>query len=236
MSATLPKEHKAESIRASSAGNGAILRIPPQAHTQAEFRRWALSDEVPEKLPLAFINGEVFIDMSKEEIQTHALVKTVVGGRFFQINEEIDFGHVFINGVFVSNVAANVSNNPDLVAISYRSLKVGRVRYIERQERVLEIEGSPDLTVEIVSDSSVVKDTRDLRQAYYRAGIREYWLIDARGDDILFEILHWRKSGYVAASIQSGWQKSRVLRNSFRLTRKRDRAGAWKYRLDARTV
>jgi hypothetical protein len=215
-------------------GDGFLLGVPPKAHTLAGFRAWALSDDVPEKLPLTFIRGEVFIDMSKEEIQTHALVKTGVGGGLFQLNEELDFGHIFINGVLVSNVPAKVCNNPDLVAVSFRALKAGRVRYLENKGRIMEIEGSPDLVVEIVSNSSVIKDLRDLRDAYHRARIREYWLIDARGEDIMFQLLLWRKSGYALASVHDGWQHSRVFGRRFRLVRKQDRAGVWKYTLQSK--
>jgi Uma2 family endonuclease len=86
---------------------------------------------------------------------------------------------------------------------------------------------SPDWVLEIVSNSSVAKDTRDLRQAYHRARIREYWLVDARGEDIHFQILHWRKTGYVAAPREAGWQRSRVFARWFQLTRCRDRRGGW---------
>ena len=211
--------------------NGFLLRIP---HTLSEFRRWALSDEVPEKLPLAFINGEVYIDMSKEVIGSHSLVKTECGRGLANLNEEVDFGHVFINGVLLTNEVAKVSNNPDLLAVSFRALKSGRVRYIERNERIVEIEGSPDMFMEIVSDSSVKKDLEDLRDAYHRAEIREYWLVDARGEDIFFQILQRRKSGYVPSAVVDGWHKSRVWEQSFRLTRKPDRAGVWKYKLEWR--
>jgi len=114
----------------------ALLCIPAAAHTLGGFRRWALSDDFPEKLPVTFLHGEVFLDMSKEEIRSHALVKTGVGGRLIQLNDEIDFGHIFINGVLVTNVRAEVSNNPDLVAVSWESLQKGRVRYVERRERL----------------------------------------------------------------------------------------------------
>ena len=187
---------------------------------------------MPEKLPLSFIRGEVFVDMSKEEVQTHALVKTAVSGALFQLTEEIDFGHLFIIGVLVTNELANVSNNPDLAAVSFGALKAGRVRYIKRQDRIVEIEGSPDLMVEIVSDSSVGKVTKDLRNAYHAAEIREYWLIDARGEEIEFQILHRHTAGYKRAALAGGWQKSRVFRRRFRLTRTLDRAGVWKYKLE----
>jgi hypothetical protein len=117
------KPIRTENDLANGLEDGFLLTVPPEAHTLAGFRAWALSDAVPEKLPLTFIRGKVYVDMSKEEIQTHALVKTGVGGVFFQLNEELDFGHIFINGVFVTNVRAKVSNNPDIVAVSYRRSK-----------------------------------------------------------------------------------------------------------------
>jgi Uma2 family endonuclease len=100
--------------------------------------------------------------------------------------------------------------------------------------REIGIEGSPDWVLEIVSAWSVEKDTRDLRRAYHAAHIREYWLIDARGEDIHFQVLHWRKSGYAAAPNKDGWSASRVFQRQFRLTRQPDRRGAWKYRLESR--
>jgi len=213
-------------------GDDFLLSVPPEAHTLAGFRKWVLSDEVPEKLRVSFLDGKVFIDMSKEEILTHASVKTAVAGSMFSVNQQLDFGDLYINGVLVTNVEANVSNNPDMVAVSWESLESGTVRYVATERsREMEIEGSPDWVLEIVSNSSVAKDTRDLRVAYHRAGIREYWIIDARGADIRFQILHSRKSGYVAAPRADGWQRSRVFSRWFQLTRSKDRRGGWRYQL-----
>jgi hypothetical protein len=44
----------------------------------------------------------------------------------------------------------------------------------------IEVEGAADLVVEILSDSSVGKDTRRLPEAYAKAGVGELWLVDAR--------------------------------------------------------
>ena len=66
------------------------------------------------------------------------------------------------------------------------------------------------------------------RQAMSRCGRQ---LIDGRGPEIIFQILLWRKAGYAPAPVRDGWQRSRVFGRSFRLTRKKDRRGAWKYRL-----
>jgi Uma2 family endonuclease len=170
--------------------------------------------------------------MSKEDIFTHASVKTAVAGTMFKLNEERDFGNLFINGVLVTNSAAGVSNNPDIVAVFWESLDSGKVRYVKtKKERSVEIEGSADWVLEIVCDSSVAKDTIDLRDAYHRAGVDEYWLIDARGDNVVFQILHWRKNGYVAAPHKAGWQRSRAFGRSFKFTRSTDRRGEWRYAL-----
>jgi Uma2 family endonuclease len=101
-------------------------------------------------------------------------------------------------------------------------------------ERYREIEGTPDWVLEVLSDSSVEKDTEKLRGAYHRAGIPEYWLVDARGEEVVFQILHWRKTGYAAARVRDGWQHSRVFGRSFRLERQRDDLGLWEYTLHVR--
>jgi Uma2 family endonuclease len=208
------------------------LHIPRDAYTLAGFRKWVLSDEFPEKQPVMFRKGEIYLFMPKEDVFTHAAIKTpvaiVAGGLF----EELDLGDFYINGVLVTSVEADWSGNPDMVGILWESLDSGKVRYVmNKKDRAVEIEGSPDWLLEIVSDGSVKKDKRDLRETYHQAGVREYWIIDARGDKIDFQILHWRKTGYAAAPHKDGWQRSRVFGRSFQLSRSRDRRGGWRYKL-----
>lgn len=199
------------------------VAIPRDVHTLAGFRAWVHSEDTSEKLRASFLKGKVYLDMSREEIRSHALVKIEVGRALGNLNVEVDFGYLFIDGVLIVNVPAKVSHNPDGVAVLWRSLKRGRVRFLAKNNRETEIVGSPDWVMEILSNSSVTKDTIELRETYHRAKIGEYWLIDARGDEIDFQILHWRKAGYVNAPLTDGWQYSRAFRRSFRLVRRRDR-------------
>lgn len=136
----------------------------------------------------------------------------------------------------MTNVEADVSNNPDMVGIRWESIESNKVRYVASRsnDREVEIEGSPDWVLEIVSRSSVTKDKRDLRQAYHQAGVAEYWIVDACGEEIEFRVFHWRKSGYVSAPDSDGWLRSRVFPYQFRLTRKRDRRGGWRYQLESK--
>jgi hypothetical protein len=73
-----------------------------------------------------------------------------------------------------------------------------------------------------------------LRKAYHKAGISEYWLIDARGDELSFQILDRHSSDFVPVSSKGGWIYSKVFDREFRLTRVRNRIGGWSYTLEVR--
>jgi Uma2 family endonuclease len=215
-----------------SGSNGACIHVPASAVNLSGFRAWAVSDDLPEKTRVTYVDNGIYIDLSKET-QHNALAKSEISGVVWNLSREQELGDFFSNGVLVTNEIAGVSTNPDAVLLTYDSLEAGRVRWVTgaKPHINVEIEGTPDWILEIVSDSSVFKDTKQLRVAYRRAGIPEYWLVDVRGDVIEFQILQWRKKGYVAAPVKDGWQKSRVLGRAFQLTRNRSRKGFWRYTL-----
>lgn len=216
-----------------------LLRIPPTALTLTGFREWVTSDEFPEKLRATFVDGEIYLDMSKEELETHAKVKTEVCRVLANISHELDTGDFYLDGVLITNDEAGVSNNADGTFVTYESLDAGRVRAVasvRHEDQFVELEGTPDWVMEIVSGSSVHKDTVRLRAAYHRARIPEFWLIDARDEEIDFRILLWRKSGYVSAPKRNGWQRSRVFGMEFRLERQPTKFGTWKYTLHVRPI
>ena len=81
---------------------------------------------------------------------------------------------------------------------------------------------------------SVKKDTEELPELYWLAGITEYWLVDARGDHIHFDIFQHAPKGYTAVRKQTGWVKSAVFGKSFKLTRHKDELGNPEYTLAVR--
>jgi Uma2 family endonuclease len=85
--------------------------------------------------------------------------------------------------------------------------------------------------LEVVSPTSVRKDTKLLREGYFRAGVSEYWLADALGEDVDLQILVAGKDGYVAVEPKIGWLASPTFSCSFRLTREKDEDGFWQYTL-----
>src|SRR5262245_11219854 len=177
------------------------VRVPSTARTLEGFRAWSHSESFPEYGRISFIAGEVIIDMSGEGLTTHNLLKLEVLRVLANLNMEQRLGVMFGDGAQVVNEDADVSNIPDAAFVTWATLESKRAQFVSREkkpEQFVELAGAPDLVVEIVSDSSVEKDTDLLRQAYHKAGIPEYWLIDACKKEINFQILLHRRTGYTA--------------------------------------
>jgi Uma2 family endonuclease len=117
--------------------------------------------------------------------------------------------------------------------VSQTSLEKGSV-VVEDGDNALEVEGTPDMVLEVVSDTSVEKDTVTLPELYWRAGIREYWLIDARGPLVRFEIMRRGPTKYVSVRKQGGWVPSQVFGKSFRLVRRERPGRVSKFTLEMR--
>ncbi len=202
-----------------------------------EFRAWARSDDFPETGRIDYIGGRIEVDMSPEDLFTHGTLKTRLISALDQLVEQADLGELPSDRTLVSCPDADVSSEPDIVFVFHASLETGRVRLVPKasgeDDRFVELEGPPDLIVEIVSDSSVKKDTQRLPEAYWRAGVREFWLADARGEEFFFRIHRPGPAGYEPALVDSeGFQRSAVLKHWFRVTRYRHRTGRWAYRVE----
>jgi hypothetical protein len=63
------------------------------------------------------------------------------------------------------------------------------------------------------------------------AGIREFWLIDARGAEVRFTIHRWEPPGYVASTTPDGRSFSTVFGGGFALVRSRNPGGRFVYDL-----
>jgi Uma2 family endonuclease len=199
------------------------------------FREWLNSDPALESVRTWFIDGEVWIDMSKEQVYTHVRIKTRLISKLDTLVEEGELGLFLADGVLVTNREADLSGNPDAVFASNETLASGRLTDVPGKVRgVVELQGTPDMVLEVVSDSSERKDNQTLFEKYWEAGIPEYWLVDARGDDIEFSIYKHGPKGYAATRKQAGWLKSGVFGKSFKLTRGTDKVGKQKFTLEVK--
>lgn len=208
-------------------GDMTTIQVPPWVNDLSSFRQWIHSDEVPEKgARICFLDGEVWVDMSKEQAFSHNQVKgeyCIVLGTLCKRRPR---GRYFSDGMLLTNAAANLSCGPDGIFISDDSFDAGKVRLVEgKRGGYVELEGTPDMVLEVLSDGSIRKDLESLLDLYWRAGIAEYWLVDAREDKLDFTIYRWTREGYVAVRKKAGWLASRVFEKSFRLVRTTDRLG-----------
>lgn len=212
------------------------LEIPLTLDSLTAFRQWATSARFPSHGRIDYLDGRIEVEMSPEDLFTHGVLKTEIVGVLSRLAKDQDLGYVFTDSTRVSCPAAELSVEPDVVLLTRAALDEGRVRLVPKatdSERFVELEGAPDLVVEIVSDASAKKDTERLPPAYQRAGIRELWVVDARGPELAFLIRHWAPNSYEPApSDGDGFQFSRVLGCRVRLRRSRDPRGHWRYDLE----
>jgi Uma2 family endonuclease len=211
------------------------IRMPGGKWSLADFREWANSDDCPEQARVTFAGNEVLIDMSPEEVEHHTQVKDEIARVLLTLNRRHHLGKFYGDGLLVTHVEAELSTVPDGTFVLRETLESGRARLVPRRERAgeyIELEGTPDIVIEIVSKASLQKDTRLLLDLYHRAGIAEYWLVSTRGAKIDFQILKHRAGGYTVTKGRGGWQRSDVLNRRFRLSRQRDTLGLHEYTLD----
>ncbi len=208
--------------------------VPPTAAHWEGFRQWAISDDFPERGKITFVTGEVIVDMSPESIEVHSLIKSEVSRVLSSVVWQRKLGRFFVDGVLVSNEEAGVSNEPDALFITKETMRSDRIQLTPATNHPSsnkEIVGTVDWVMEIVSPSTKRKDKILLRKAYFDAGVGEYWLIDALGDEIEFQILIPGDAEYVPVGAQESWLASPTFGKSFKLERTTDEDGFLEYTL-----
>jgi Uma2 family endonuclease len=210
------------------------VRIPGDAYTLEGFRRWLLSEEAPEQGRFTFVSGELIADMSPESYEHHNAVKVEITSVLHRLVRQKKLGRIFGDRILVSNPEASLSTEPDATFATFESLQSGRCQLIKsnRPGVAEELTGAPDWVLEIVSRTSVRKDKIQLREAYHRAGVGEYWLIDVQGEEIEFHLLLRQEMGYADGTAEDSWIASPAFGRLFRLTREMDQDGMWQYTLE----
>jgi Uma2 family endonuclease len=205
------------------------IEIPFGLQSLDEFRVWATSPSFPERGRIDFLGGRIEVDMSPEDLYTHGKVKTELVVVLGQRIKRLDLGDLYTDSTRATCPKADLSSEPDIVFVSHRAIDTGRVRLVPKSgepDRYVELEGAPDLIVEIVSDTSVAKDTERLPREYFQGGVPEFWLVDARGETLLFHVFRRGRSQYRRAPADAErYHRSRVFDCWFRLDRRRGARG-----------
>lgn len=221
--------------------------IPKNALSFDGFQDWCFSDAFPETGRIDYLGGTIELELNQagarpEDLFTHNAVRSEIGARLHLLLSDGDLGEVFSKGVRVVVPEAQLSFEPDLAVVLPESLESGRVRYVgisgDLPGRLREIEGAPDLIVEVLSDTSSEKDNERLPSLCIQAGIPELWLIDARGEDFRFHVYELRDNQYRNLDVTpAGWIRSPCLGRAFRLIRRStQRSGNWRYKLEVQEV
>jgi Uma2 family endonuclease len=191
------------------------IRLPMGFANLQAFRRWTKSGDYPERGEYSYLGGDLWVDVTMETLlhnELKHLFEVVLGGLI--LNEGL--GRYFGDRMRLVNLAAVLSSEPDGMFASAATIRSRRTTW-EQGPESLEVIGSPDVVLEIVSKTSIQKDTVVLRELYATARIQEYWLVDPLGKEISFDILRLTARGYSATRKSDGWVKSGVFDKSFKL-------------------
>ncbi len=201
------------------------IQVPATFADFDAFREWCRSDAYPERGDVFWIDGSIWVDEAMEDFSTHNLVKTEIGGVLWALVKTFELGYFFTDRMRLVNEETELSVEPDLMFVSKQSLRDGRVRLpANERNRRLEVVGSPDMVLEVRSDSSGTKDEL-LREKYFAAGILEFWVVDVRDGRFKFDVLRRGPKGFSATPNRNGFLRSRVFDRSFQLSKGEDDLG-----------
>jgi Uma2 family endonuclease len=216
------------------------VEIPFAARTWTWFRRWHFSADVPGRGRIDAIGGRIEVDTSPERAVSHGLPKVELIRALANHVQETKMGLLFADRMRISSRSAPLSAEPDLVLITRRSLKSGRVRRskLSRTEPTdyLELQRGPDLAVEILSPSTTDKDAATLPAAYFAAGVRERWTLNALQQAVGLQVFHRGRLRFTKRRRDhQGFQSSLVLRRRVRLLSRVEPQGFPPYELVLRS-
>ena len=91
------------------------------------FRRWTDCEDFPQEGRIWWLCGEVWADMSKEQIFTHLAVKNEVTYVLTGLVKAGKLGLILPDGLLLSNFAADISGNPDATFLLDETLRSDRL-------------------------------------------------------------------------------------------------------------
>ncbi len=130
--------------------------------------------------------------MAPSPNSAHQSVIMRLAAFFFQYVDSAGIGRAFV-APFDVELASNRVVQPDALVLLNKSL--GKLT-------TSHIVGAPDLVVEVISPGTAVYDRLNKFDAYARAGVEEYWLVDPEVHSI--EVLALQNRTYYSKGILRG--------------------------------
>lgn len=209
-----------------------IVVIPAWVKDLDSFRRWAFSDDFPQRGRFSYLDGALWVDLSMET-DIHNQIKTVITIVVGAIVLNETLGRFYADRMLLTHPTIGLSSEPDAMFISNERTEKG-LAVLKKGDKSMEVSGSPDMALEVVSKTSVPKDTVVSMDLYAKAGISEYWLVDSTVETPELVIMRLVAGKYVTARKHDGWVKSNVFGRSFRLTCKKDAKGLSHFNLETK--
>ncbi|HEX4611739.1 MAG TPA: hypothetical protein VH092_26315 [Urbifossiella sp.] len=103
------------------------IHLPSWVTTVKRFWRWREAADLPEKLPVHLIRGELWADTSAEEMFSHNRIRTALGLALGGLIESGELGVYVPDGMTLSNSDADLVTEPDAMFLSTASLQTKRV-------------------------------------------------------------------------------------------------------------
>ena len=131
----------------------------------------------PEDKRYELLDGELVTIPTPGEL--HQRISAQLGWRLVQFASENSLGRVY-NAPFDVVLSDMDVVQPDLLFVSN-----ARGHIITPEN----IQGAPDLVIEILSPSTATRDRTFKRTLYARHGVKEYWMVDTTAKDITVLLL-----------------------------------------------
>lgn len=134
--------------------------------------------KTPDDERYELLDGELI--MAPAPLTGHQLVQVALGAPLYTFVKQRGLGLVFFAPTDVVLSDTNVVQ-PALLFVS-----TAREHIVTRAN----IQGAPDLVVEIRSDSTAERDWTLKRELYAEHGVKEYWLVDPEAMTVTVLLLH----------------------------------------------
>jgi len=151
--------------------------------TIVEKRKYTYEDylKTPDDVRYELIEGELI--MTPSPVTRHQRISILLASEILRYVLDNNLGEVFAAPYDVVLSNENVSQ-PDILFISK-----DRVDIITEKN----VQGAPDLIIEILSESTAYRDAIQKKRLYARFGVKEYWIVAP--DDKLVEVYYLKDKG-----------------------------------------
>ena len=154
----------------------------PNPHIKFTYEDYV---NTPEDKRYELLDGELI--MTPAPVEIHQRVSILLGWRLIQFVTENGLGRVYQAPFDVVLSDMDVVQ-PDLLFVSNARAHI---------VTAANVQGAPDLVVEILSPSTAERDRTLKRRLYARHGVSEYWIVDTEASSVTVLLL--REGGFEVA-------------------------------------